>query len=189
MQPLTVTEASRASGISRGTLYRALNDGRLRQFEIHEGGKRLLNPGVVKYLKSGAIRPRADSPWFDTAAPAPAPEPHVEPAEPDGWLEPAEPTDWLPTEPGPAPEPETISAIELADHFQKSLAWVNTLMNRRQILKLSIHYRARRPGESKGYKYFRDVTFAVIAESRQRPPRCGRALEQLADQVLAELVG
>jgi hypothetical protein len=94
---------------------------------------------------------------------------------------------WLPTEPDPAPEPETISAIELANHFQKSLAWVNTLMNRREILKLGIHYRARRPGEPKGYKYSRDVTIAAIAESRQRAPRRERALEQLADQVLAGL--
>lgn len=97
MQPLTVTEASRASGISRGTLYRALNDGRLRQFEIHDGGKRRLHPGVVRYLKSGAIRPRVDSGWFGTAAPAPAPVPPVEPdGDTDGWLEPGDNSDLLP---------------------------------------------------------------------------------------------
>jgi hypothetical protein len=100
VKALTISEASRASGISRGTMYRALNDGRLAKFEVVQGTRRLLQPGVVEYLRSGAIRPRADSPWFGTPAPTPASEPPVEPVEPDSgddWLDdPAEPTDNLP---------------------------------------------------------------------------------------------
>lgn len=62
-----------------------MRDGRLARFEVLEGTRRLLLPGVVLYLRSGAIRPRADSPWFGAA-----PEPEAEPAGavdllPEGW--------------------------------------------------------------------------------------------------------
>jgi excisionase family DNA binding protein len=85
VKPLTISEVSRVTGISRGTVYRALRHGRLAKFEVLTGTRRLLRPGVVEYLRSGAIRPRADSPWV-----ARAPEPAAEPAGavdllPDGW--------------------------------------------------------------------------------------------------------
>jgi hypothetical protein len=88
VKALTISEASRASGISRGSLYRALRDGRLAKFEVVQGTRRLLQPGVVEYLRSGAIRPRADSPWFGRDA-APAREPaefdETQSLLPDGW--------------------------------------------------------------------------------------------------------
>jgi hypothetical protein len=94
---ITISEASRASGISRTSIYRALRDGRLARFEVLQGMRRLLHPDAVPYLRSGAIRPRADSPWF--GAPTPASAPPVEPVAADsgeGWLDdPAERTDNL----------------------------------------------------------------------------------------------
>lgn len=88
VKALTISEASRASGISRGTLYRALKDGRLARFEVLQGMRRLLHPDAVPYLRSGAIRPRADSPWFGRDA-APAGEPAEfdvsESLLPEGW--------------------------------------------------------------------------------------------------------
>jgi excisionase family DNA binding protein len=85
VKPLTISEVSRVTGISRGTVYRAFAAGRLAKFEVLTGTRRLLRPGVVEYLRSGAIRPRADSPWFSGA-----PEPAAAPAEavdllPEGW--------------------------------------------------------------------------------------------------------
>jgi hypothetical protein len=69
-------------------MYRALRDGRLAKFEVVQGTRRLLQPGVVEYLRSGAIRPRADSPWFGRDA-APAGEPAefdvTQSLLPDGW--------------------------------------------------------------------------------------------------------
>jgi hypothetical protein len=88
VKALTISEASRASAISRGTLYRALKDGRLARFEVLQGMRRLLHPDAVPYLRSGAIRPRADSPWFGRDA-APAGEPAefdvTQSLLPEGW--------------------------------------------------------------------------------------------------------
>jgi hypothetical protein len=95
VKAITISEASRASGISRGTLYRALKDGRLAKFEVLQGTRRMLLPAAVPYLRSGAIRPRADSPWFggDAArAAADAPEPDNGDLLPECWDDPD--ADW-----------------------------------------------------------------------------------------------
>lgn len=63
-QTWSISEASRASGISRTSIYRSLKDGRLRDFEVIEDGRRMLRvKGLVEFLRGGAVKPRIDSPW------------------------------------------------------------------------------------------------------------------------------
>ena len=59
----SISEASRATGISRGTLHRMRRDGRLAAFEVQNGARRGLRPEVGQFLKAGGCRPRVDSPW------------------------------------------------------------------------------------------------------------------------------
>jgi hypothetical protein len=69
----SISEASRATGISRGTLHRMLKDGRLSAFEVQSGARRALRPEVRDFLLGGGCRPRIDSPWASwnqLAAPA-----------------------------------------------------------------------------------------------------------------------
>lgn len=66
----SISEASRTSGISRNTIYRLLKDGRLRDFEVIKGSKRVLRvDGLVEFLRGGGVRPRVDSPWANWTRP------------------------------------------------------------------------------------------------------------------------
>ncbi len=63
----TISEVSRASGVARMTLYRALKDGRLNSYVIGDGrGPVRLKAAVMDFIRGGGIRPRVDSPWLDT---------------------------------------------------------------------------------------------------------------------------
>jgi AcrR family transcriptional regulator len=60
----SISEISRASGVSRTTLYRAIADGRLNPYLVrNEAGQLRLLATVLDAIRGGLIRPRIDSPW------------------------------------------------------------------------------------------------------------------------------
>jgi hypothetical protein len=155
-------------------------------------------PARVK-VQAEAVTPRQLRPRSERIAsrPAPAPEQPAEPDEapvPAGWeVEPA-------AAPVAAPEPETLSTVELGSWWGMSVPWVHSL-HRRGVVRAGVHYRKHQPGEPKGNRYFPGPTHQAISDATGRPippaplqtvdeclqPRMKRKV--LAEQVLAELQG
>lgn len=154
-------------------------------------------PGRVSIrdrIKAEPVAPRVLRPRSERtgASPAPAPEPPAEPEQapvPAGWD----------CEPGQvAPEPATLSALELASWWGLSVSWVHSL-HRRGVLELGKHYRKHQRGEPKGNRYHADPTHQAIAAATGRPipatplqtlQECRQPRRQrrvLAEQVLASL--
>lgn len=80
----TISEVSRASGVSRMTLYRAIKDGRLNRYLARNaGGAYRLTGEVMDFIRGGGIRARIDSPWVQTKGELRPPLAEVKAAPPD----------------------------------------------------------------------------------------------------------
>jgi hypothetical protein len=102
------------------------------------------------------------------AYPAPEPEPDADDDAPmpSGWGNPEQVLEELEPLP-PAPEPETLTAVQLAAWWGMSLPWTHSL-HRRGVVEAGVHFRRHQPGERKGNRYFL-AAHQAISESTGKP--------------------